>query len=78
MLARDAYDEFAKSPYAAVKQLKPRMKHDQVIAWIKDVDVPASRRRLYLTMLGVCGTAQDLPLLETMLKSQDRKDEGWA
>jgi hypothetical protein len=73
MLARDAYDEFAKSPYAAVKQLKPRMKHDQVIAWIKDVDVPASRRRLYLTMLGVCGTAQDLPLLETMLKSQDRK-----
>ncbi|MDE0736059.1 MAG: hypothetical protein OSB47_09565 [Pirellulaceae bacterium] len=73
MLARDAYDEFAKSPYAAVKQLKTRMKHDQVIAWIKDVDVPASRRRLYLTMLGVCGTDQDLPLLETMLRSQDRK-----
>jgi len=73
MLARDAYDEFAKSPYAAVKDLKSRMKHDQLIAWIKDPDVPASRRRLYLTMLGVCGTPQDLPLLETMLKSDDRK-----
>ena len=73
MLARDAYDEFAKSPYAAVKELKSRMKHDQIIAWIKDPDVPASRRRLYLTMLGVCGTAQDLPLLEAMLKSEDRK-----
>ena len=73
MLARDAYDEFAKSPYAAVKQLKSEMKHDQIIDWIKDPDVPASRRRLYLTMLGVCGTAQDLSLLETMLKSDDRK-----
>jgi len=73
MLARDAYDEFAKSPYAAVISLKGKMKHDQLIGWIKDSDIPASRRRLYLTMLGVCGTTKDLPLLETMLKSDDRK-----
>lgn len=73
MLARDAYDEFAKAPYAAVHELKPKMQHDKLVGWIKNPDVPASRRRLYLTMLGVCGTSEDVEMLETMLKSDDRK-----
>lgn len=72
-LARDAYDEFANASYDAVKQLKPKMKHDQLVAWIKDADIPASRRRLYLTMLGVCGGKEDLPMLEAMLRDSDRK-----
>ena len=55
MLARDAYDEFAKTPYADVIALKDRMKHDKLIEWIKSPQIPVSRRRLYLTMLGVCG-----------------------
>lgn len=74
LLARDSYDEFAKSPYEAVQALKPKMKHDQLIAWIKDPNVPASRRRLYLTMLGVCGTPDDVVLLENYVKSSDRKE----
>lgn len=73
MLARDAYDEFAKAPYDAVKALKPQMQHDQLVEWIQNPDVPASRRRLYLTMLGVCGNEQDIEMLEKMLKSDDRK-----
>lgn len=73
MLARDAYDEFAKAPYATVIALKPRMDRDQLVSWIQNQDIPASRRRLYLTMLGVCGGEQDVPLLEQMLKSDDRK-----
>ena len=72
-LARDAYDEFAKSPYDAVKALKPKMNHTQLVTWIKDSEVPASRRRLYLTMLGVCGSEKDLPMLESLLSSSDRK-----
>jgi len=75
MLARDAYDEFAKAPYDEVKALKPYMKHDQLVEWIKDRDIPASRRRLYLTLLGVCGSDADLPLLEKMLRSQDRREK---
>jgi hypothetical protein len=75
MLARDAYDEFAKAPYAAVIELKPKMKHDQLVNWIQDPDVPASRRRLYLTMLGVCGKPADVAMLEKMLASKDRKDK---
>lgn len=73
MLARDSYDEFANAPYEAVKNLKDTMNHDQLVKWIQNEDIPASRRRLYLTMLGVCGTQADLPLLESMLKANDRK-----
>jgi hypothetical protein len=76
MLARDAYDEFAKMPYAGVLELKDRMKHDRLVDWIKSPKIPVSRRRLYLTMLGVCGGQQDLPMLEELIKSQDRQTRG--
>jgi hypothetical protein len=73
MLARDAYDEFARAPYSQVKTIKDKMNHQQVVAWIKNPDVPASRRRLYLVMLGVCGSEKDIPMLEEFMKSSDRK-----
>lgn len=73
MLARDAYDEFAKMPYAGVIALKEKMHHDRLVKWINDPDIPASRRRLYLTMLGVCGVAEDTNMLADMMKSNDRK-----
>lgn len=75
MLARDAYDEFANAPYSALHELKPKMKHDQLIEWIENPDIAANRRRLYFTMLGVCGTKADLPLLEKMLSSEDRSSK---
>lgn len=73
LLARDAYDEFAKAPYETVKALRPKMNHDQLIAWITDTNLPATRRRLYLTMLGVCGGEKDLPFLEQLIRSEDKK-----
>jgi hypothetical protein len=73
MLARDAYDEFAKAPYKDVIGLKDEMHHDRLIQWIQDRDVPASRRRLYFTMLGVCGEKDDAPLLQSMIRSSDRQ-----
>ncbi|MGD9720079.1 MAG: hypothetical protein AB7O59_02555 [Pirellulales bacterium] len=76
MLARDAYDEFAKTPYSGVLALKDRMHHDKLVEWIKSPKIPVSRRRLYLTMLGVCGGPQDLPMLEELIKSQDRQTRG--
>ncbi len=69
LLAQDAYDEFARAPYAEVKALKPKLKHDQIIKWVADPEVSPSRRRLYITMLGVCGNKDDLPLLESMIVS---------
>jgi hypothetical protein len=76
MLARDAYDEFAKAPYSEVLGLKDRMKHDKLVEWIQSSEVPVSRRRLYLTMLGAYGSAGDVPLLEEMIKSKDRQTKG--
>lgn len=75
-LARDAYDEFAKTPYAGVIALKARMKHDKLIEWIKSPTIPVSHRRLYLTMLGVCGKPEDTVLLEEMIRSKDRQTKG--
>lgn len=72
MLAGDAYDEFAKAPYADVKLIKERMNRERLLEWVRNQEVPASRRRLYLTMLGICGTQEDIPALEEMIKSQDR------
>ena len=76
MLARDAYDEFAKAPYSGRVGLKDRMKHDKLVEWCKSTQIPVSRRRLYMTMLGVCGTPDDLPMLEEMIKSKDRQTKG--
>ena len=75
MLARDAYDEFAKMPYDGVIALKDKMKHDRLVEWIKNIDVPATRRRLYFTMLGICGKPDDITMLESMMESGDRKEK---
>jgi hypothetical protein len=74
MLSRDSYDEFARAPYQDVVALKSRMKHDQLVEWINSPDVSLIHRRLYFTMLSVCGRKEDVPMLERMLKSNDRKD----
>ncbi len=68
MLARDAYDEFAVTPYEYVTAIKEDMDRDQLLKWLQDPDMPADRKRLYFTMLGVCGSQEELPLLETLIR----------
>jgi hypothetical protein len=70
-LARDAYDEFAVAPYADVKALKERMNPAQLLAWVEDPKVQANRRRLYATMLGVCGGPADATRIERLLIGED-------
>ncbi|MEX1224898.1 MAG: hypothetical protein WEA31_10165 [Pirellulales bacterium] len=72
-LRRDSYDEFAKTPYDRVKLLRGQIDHDQLVAWIQDPETPASRQRLYFTLLGVNGSESDLPMLEEMITSDDKK-----
>jgi hypothetical protein len=73
LLAQDAYDEFARAPYQDVIDLRDRMDRDQLLAWIESPTTSPSRRRLFLTMLGVCGTKDDIPPIEAMLTSDGRK-----
>jgi hypothetical protein len=73
LLRQDAYDEFAGSNYDDMKALAPRMPREEILARIKNPEVSGSRRRLYFTMLGVCGKKEDIAFLEGLLKSEDRK-----
>ena len=76
MLARDAYDEFAVAPYDGIKKLAPEMDREQLLRWIGDPEMATDRKRLYLTMLGVCGDEKDLPFLEKMLRSTQKSTRG--
>jgi hypothetical protein len=71
MLARDSYDEFALAPYEDVKKLKSKMDHDQLMEWIRDPAISPDRKRLYYTMLGICGTPADAVEFESMIRSSD-------
>ena len=68
LLAQDAYDEFARAPYQEVIDLGPQMDRPQLLEWIGNVEIGPTRRRLYLTMLGVCGKVEDADQLEAMIK----------
>ena len=73
VLSADAYDEFARAPYAEVIAIKDSINHDNLIKWLTDPDVLTIRKRLYYTLLGVCGSKDDLPLLEKIMTDEDRK-----
>ena len=73
VLSADAYDEFARAPYDDVIAIKESMDHDKLIKWLTDPEVLTIRKRLYYTLLGVCGSTDDLPLLESIMTDEDRK-----
>lgn len=73
-LAFDAYDEFARAPYDAVKDIKADMDRDKLIKWVQDSEVSINRKRLYFTLIGVCGLPEDLPLLERLITSPEKRD----
>ena len=75
ILRRDAYDEFAKTPYEGVIALKDSMDREELKRWIQDPDVSVAHRRLYLTMLGVCGQPEDAEFLADIMQADDEDDE---
>ncbi len=75
VLARDAYDEFAIAPYDDVRGLENRMDPTALLQWIKNPSIPSNRRRLYATMLGICGTPADAAEIEKILLGEDLGDD---
>jgi len=67
LLAQDAYDEFARASYEAVIAIADKMDRPELLRWIQDAEVGPTRRRLYLTMLGVCGKPEDVAVLESLI-----------
>ncbi len=74
LLARDAYDEIAKLPYDVIVKAKDKLRHDDFVEWIQDPDTTASKRRMFFSLLSVCGTKEDVPMLERMIRSTERRD----
>ena len=70
LLARDSYDEFALAPYADVVLLKDKMDREKLLAWVQDTSKSADRKRLYFTMLAICGKPEDAVLFESMIRSE--------
>jgi hypothetical protein len=73
LLARDACDELGQAPYAALQAIGDQMDHDQLIRDVQDLQLPASKRRLFFHMLSVCGNRDDLALLEGFARSGDQQ-----
>jgi thiol-disulfide isomerase/thioredoxin len=73
-LAFDAFDEFAIADYADLIAFKDGIKKEKLIQWIGDPELRVDRRRLYFTMLGVCGTAEDIEFLKNLILSEDPQD----
>src|SRR5690606_27612754 len=60
----DAYAEFAKSPYHEVASLAKDFSREKLRKWLVSPQTTQTRIGLYGLLLGLCGTAEDLPLLE--------------
>lgn len=67
LLATDAYDEFAIASYADLKAIKDHMPRQRVLDFLSDPEIEENRRRLYYTMIGICGTTDDIPFLEKLI-----------
>ncbi len=75
VLAMDAYDEFAICDYADLIGMREQMKRHKLWEFILKPEVSETHRRLYFTMLGVCGRPEeDVPKLEALLRSDDPVD----
>ncbi|MEO1524285.1 MAG: hypothetical protein AAFX06_02565 [Planctomycetota bacterium] len=76
LISRDAYDEFASTPYEDIRKVADVMDREQLLKWAQEPNIGADRKRLYFTMLGVCGDKDDVPVLEAMLRNPAKSVTG--
>jgi hypothetical protein len=76
LISRDAYDEFASTPYDVISKIRSSMERERLIKWVQEPEIGADRKRLYFTMLGICGGEKDIPMLEAMLRNPQKSVTG--
>lgn len=75
-LADDAYNEFAIASLADMQTLRDSLDRQQVIATLQDDDTPLERRRLYWTLLSICGTGEQLPIaIDAIMQRLEEEDD---
>ena len=67
-VADDAYNEFALAPYRDLIDLAPKLNRVWLVERISDAKTDESRLRLYLTLLGLVGTAEDVEPVERLME----------
>ncbi|WP_417730960.1 hypothetical protein [Rosistilla oblonga] len=82
-VADDAYNEFARAPFADIQGLGDRLDRQWVLdnlqSYLKDDKTPPHRIRLMWTLLSVCGEPEDAALVQRVIddKTIDRNAIGW-
>jgi len=71
LLQEDSLNEFAMADYPTIRQASKKYDRERLLKWIQDPKTAETRRRLYFTLLGTCGTPQDADVLEAMIRSGD-------
>jgi hypothetical protein len=74
-VAADALDELARVTVPELARLKRLLDRKQILAQLGDRELPLQHRRLLINLLGVCGTAADVPLLEGWMRSHDKVEK---
>jgi len=68
LVADDAYNEFAKAEFKDVRAAADAFPRKKLREWLTDEKTPQNHIGLYGIMLGLCGTKEDAPLLEKMIR----------
>jgi hypothetical protein len=67
MISDDAFGEFANASYADVVQLSKEMPREKLRTWLLSSTTSPGRIGLYGMMLGLCGTDEDVALMESKI-----------
>jgi hypothetical protein len=70
MLRRDAFDEFGKAPYELLEELSPVLDKNTLITKIQDLRTDPNIKKLYYTLLTICGTQEELPFLKSQIDKE--------
>lgn len=71
LISTDAYNEFGRAPYREVRRLGSLLNREHLLRLASDPKVSPNRRRLYITLLGICGNADDAEAIRAMIESTE-------
>jgi hypothetical protein len=74
MVRQDAYNEFATTEYKDLQRVAKQFDLKQIRNLLSNLENEDSLLALNYTLLGICGSTEDLPLLEGRLLSKDDID----
>jgi hypothetical protein len=69
---RDAFNEFARASLEDLRALVQELDADEVVSRLRDPDSSLEQRRLYWTILSLCGRQQDVDLVRRAIFERSR------